>query len=51
MVFERLADQIATARKARGLRRTELAARIGRSPARLTEFERDLTSGRLSKTV
>ena len=48
-IFERLADQIATARKARGLRRTELAARIGRSPARLTEFERDLTSGRLGK--
>jgi len=48
-IFERLADQIATARKARGLRRTELAARIGRSPARLTEFERDMTSGRLSK--
>ena len=48
-IFERLADQIATARQARGLRRTELAARIGRSPARLTEFERDLTNGRLGK--
>ena len=48
-IFPRLAEQIAAARQARGLRKTELAQRIGRSPPRLTEFERDLENGRLGK--
>jgi transcriptional regulator with XRE-family HTH domain len=48
-IFERLADQIAMARQARGLKKTELAQRLGRSPARLSEFERDLTSARWGK--
>jgi len=48
-IFERLADAIKSARLARGLRRADLAARLGRAPARLSEFERDLTNGRLGK--
>ncbi|MCW6537754.1 helix-turn-helix domain-containing protein [Sphingomonas lycopersici] len=48
-IFERLARQITEARQVRGLRKADLAARIGRSPPRVSEFERDLTSGRMGK--
>ena len=48
-LFPRLAAAIKAARTARGLTQAMLAERLGRAPARVSEFETDLTRARLGK--
>ncbi|MBB3399334.1 MULTISPECIES: helix-turn-helix transcriptional regulator [unclassified Rhizobium] len=45
-VFNILGTQLRAARKRRGLSQPEIAARLGRNRARISELERDLASNR-----
>jgi len=47
--FPRFGEAIRTERRRRGLNQTELADRVGRTTSRISELERDLTTGRLGK--
>jgi transcriptional regulator with XRE-family HTH domain len=44
--FAQLGRQIRALRKTRSFTQLDLAARVGRDPARISELERDLLSGR-----
>lgn len=44
-----LGAAIRAERRRRGLNQAELAARVGRAPARISELERDLQTSRLGK--
>jgi transcriptional regulator with XRE-family HTH domain len=44
-----LAEAIRAERRRRGLNQADLAARVGRAPARISELERDLQTSRLGK--
>jgi transcriptional regulator with XRE-family HTH domain len=44
-----LGEAIRAERRRRGLNQADLATRVGRAPARISELERDLQSSRLGK--
>jgi transcriptional regulator with XRE-family HTH domain len=44
-----LGEAIRSERRRRGLNQADLAARVGRAPARISELERDLQTSRLGK--
>lgn len=44
-----LGQALLTERRRRGFNQADLAARLGRAPARISEFERDLKTNRLGK--
>lgn len=48
-IFNMLGDQLLAARKGRKLSQPELAKRLGRDRARISELERDLTNDRLGR--
>jgi len=48
-VYNMLGEQLLVARKQRGLSQPELAKRLGRDRARISELERDLTNNRLGR--
>jgi len=47
--FPTFGEAIRAERRRRGLNQTELANRVGRATSRISELERDLTTGRLGK--
>ena len=49
MIFEMLGEQLRRVRRARGLSQSGLAQRLGRDRARVSEFERDLSTGRMGR--
>jgi transcriptional regulator with XRE-family HTH domain len=49
MILKMIGEQLRQARRARGLSQTKLALRLGRSQARISEFERELASNRLGR--
>jgi transcriptional regulator with XRE-family HTH domain len=48
-IFNRLGDQLRRARHERGLTQPQLASRLGRNQARISELERDLRNNRLGR--
>ncbi len=48
-IFQGLGEQIKAARRSRGMTQPALASRIGRTQARISEFERDLATGRMGR--
>lgn len=49
ILFASLGEDIRRIRRERGITQPELARRVGRDPARISEFERDLINQRLGK--
>jgi transcriptional regulator with XRE-family HTH domain len=48
-ILHSIGEQLKRARSKRGLSQAELAARLGRDPARISELERDLRLGRMGR--
>lgn len=48
-ILRALGEQIKAARRRRGMTQPALAGRVGRTQARISEFERDLTTGRMGR--
>ncbi|MFS8056294.1 helix-turn-helix domain-containing protein [Rhizobium sp. BR 317] len=48
-IFTILGQQLLAARRKRGLNQPDLAARLGRNRARISELERDLATNRLGR--
>jgi len=48
-IFAELGSQLQRARRDRGLTQPQVASRVGRDPARISELERDLRRGRLGR--
>jgi transcriptional regulator with XRE-family HTH domain len=48
-IFQALGGQIKAARRDRGMTQQALAGRMGRTQARISEFERDLTTARMGR--
>ncbi|MFS8049486.1 XRE family transcriptional regulator [Rhizobium sp. BR 314] len=48
-IFNFLGQQLLAARRRRGLNQPDLAARVGRNRARISELERDLATNRLGR--
>lgn len=49
MILPAIGEQLKKARSSRGLSQAQLAGRLGRDPARLSELERDLASNRMGR--
>lgn len=49
MILQTLGEQIKAARRRRGMTQPALASRVGRTQARISEFERDLTTARMGR--
>jgi transcriptional regulator with XRE-family HTH domain len=47
--FPTFGEAIRSERRRRGLNQSQLATRVGRATSRISELERDLTTGRLGK--
>ena len=48
-IFSQLGAQLRVCREARGWTQPDMATRVGRSPARISELENDLLKGRLGR--
>ena len=48
-ILHALGEQIKAARRRRGMTQPALASRVGRTQARISEFERDLTTARMGR--
>jgi|GEM_PF-1969972 len=48
-ILPKLGEAIRAERRRRGLNQADLATRLGRAPARISELERDLKTSRLGK--
>jgi len=48
-IFPTLGDQLKRARQRRNMTQPDLAARVGRDRARISELERDLLNGRMGR--
>lgn len=49
LILPAIGEQLSRARSNRGLSQAQLAGRLGRDPARVSELERDLRSGRMGR--
>lgn len=48
-ILETIGEQLRRARRSRGLSQAALASRVGRDPARISEFERELAANRMGR--
>lgn len=48
-ILQKVGEQLQRARHARGLSQADLAVRLGRDRARISEFERDLSANRMGR--